>query len=231
MRLAATEYERFMQVLESLGPEDWSKPTACPGWDVRAMAAHLLGMAEMAASLREQSRQTRAARRRGGLFIDALTAVQVDKHAAMTPAEIVSAYARVGRKAARARRRTPGFVRRRRMPEPQLVGGEKEDWTIGYLIDIVLTRDPWLHRIDIVRATGAPHVLTSDHDGVIVDDVVREWAQRHGRPFGLRLRGPAGGSWSAGTDGPQYDLDVVDFCLMTSGRMPAEGLLATQVPY
>jgi len=51
MRLAATEYQRFLDLLRSLEPEDWTKPTDCPGWDVRAMAAHLLGMVEMAGSL------------------------------------------------------------------------------------------------------------------------------------------------------------------------------------
>ena len=40
MRLAATEYERFADLLRVLGPGDWARPTECPGWDVRAMAAH-----------------------------------------------------------------------------------------------------------------------------------------------------------------------------------------------
>jgi hypothetical protein len=41
----------------------------------------MLGMTHMAASLREQLSQMRAARRRGGLFIDALTAEQVERTA------------------------------------------------------------------------------------------------------------------------------------------------------
>ena len=53
MRLAATEYQRLLDLLRALGPEDWTRPTECPGWDVRAMAAHTLGMVEMAASIRE----------------------------------------------------------------------------------------------------------------------------------------------------------------------------------
>ena len=51
MRLAAAEYQRFVQLLRGLRPEDWTKPTECPGWDVRAIAAHALGMVEMAASI------------------------------------------------------------------------------------------------------------------------------------------------------------------------------------
>ena len=51
MALAATEYDRCAALLRSLQPEDWGKPTACPAWDVRQLAAHMLGMVEMAASL------------------------------------------------------------------------------------------------------------------------------------------------------------------------------------
>lgn len=231
MRLAATEYERTVQLLRSLSPADWTTPTRCPGWDVRAMAAHLLGMAEMAASLREQRRQVKLAEKGGGLFLDALTALQVDERADMQPAEIVARFATVGPKAARARKRAPGFIRRRRMPQPQQVGGRDELWTIGYLVDVILTRDPWMHRIDITDATGATNLLTAEHDGVIVDDVVREWAGRHGKPFALRLTGPAGGFWTEGTGGQELELSVADFCRAISARTRADGLLGTEVPF
>ena len=66
MRLAATEYQRLLDLLRALGPEDWAKPTQCPGWDVRAMAAHALGMVEMAASIRENNRQVKLARAEAG---------------------------------------------------------------------------------------------------------------------------------------------------------------------
>ena len=235
MRLAATEYDRFLALLRALRAGDWTKPTDCPGWDVRMMAAHLLGMVEMAASLREQRRQNKAAAARleqhGGLFIDALTGVQVDERQDTPPAEIVARFAARAPKAAAARRRTPGFVRRRRLPVAQEVGGRLETWTIGYLTDVILTRDPWMHRIDIARATGAELVLTDEHDGVLVADVVDEWAGRHGAPCTLRLTGPAGGSWTRGTGGPTLELDAVEFCRAISGRSAGEGLLATQVPF
>lgn len=235
MRLAETEYQRFLDLLRSLPADDWAKPTECPGWDVRAMAAHLLGMVELAASVREQSRQTKAAaahrEQRGGLFIDALTALQVDERAAMTPPQIIDRFAARAPKAVKARRRAPGFIRRRQVPVMQDVGGHKEAWTIGFMLDVILTRDPWMHRIDIVRATGAEHVLTPDHDGVIVADIVAEWAARHGQPYSLHLTGPAGGTWTSGEGGPSIESSVEDFCLVISGRAPAEGLLATEVPF
>jgi uncharacterized protein (TIGR03083 family) len=231
MRLAADEYQRFIEVLASLSPDDWSKPTECPAWDVRAMAAHALGMAEMAASIREQLRQMKTATKRGGAFIDALTSLQVDERRDMSPAHIVARFHHVAPKASRGRRLTPGLIRRRTMPQPQVVGDHEEKWTLGYLIDVILTRDPWMHRIDITRATGAAHVLTPEHDGVLVADVVREWSQRHGKPFVLTLTGPAGGTWTAGTGAETINLDAVQFCRTISGRATGGGLLTVQVPF
>ena len=234
MRLAGTEYDRVVALLERLPPEQWSAPTDCPAWDVRAMAGHILGMAQMAASLPETVRQQvgsqRRAKREGGPTIDALTALQVEKNAALSTAELVDALRRVAPKAVRGRRRTPAFVRDRRMPEAQDVGGAEESWTFGYLMDTILTRDPFMHRIDICRAVGVPMRATADHEGVIVDDVVREWAGRHGAAYTLELTGPAGGHWRSGT-GEHLTLDPFELCRILSGRAPGAGLLARQVPF
>jgi uncharacterized cupin superfamily protein len=101
---------------------------------------------------------------------------------------------------------------------------------------VILTRDTWMHRLDLARATGRDPVHTADHDGVIVADVVAEWARRHGQPYRLELTGPAGGSWSCGTGGEEIVMDAADFCRVLSGRPGPEGgqpwgLLATQVPF
>ncbi len=231
MRLAATEYDRFATALITLHPQDWSKPTECPGWDVRAMAGHALGMADMAASIREGRRQQKKAARRGGVFIDALTAVQVEERAGLTPQQLTERFQIVGPRAARARRRTPALIRRRKMPVQQSVGGRAETWSLGYLIDTILTRDPWMHRIDISRATGHSLTLSADHDGVLVGDVVTEWAARHQAPCRLILTGPAGGSWTFGDGGPAIELDAIEFCRTVSRREPGTGLLATEVPF
>ena len=59
MRLAATEYGRFASLLRTLAPGDWARPTDCPAWDVRAMAGHVLGMAQMVAAVRSLRRAER----------------------------------------------------------------------------------------------------------------------------------------------------------------------------
>jgi uncharacterized protein (TIGR03083 family) len=231
MRLATTEYNRFAALLEGLTASQWTQPTDCAAWDVRAMACHVLGMAEFAASIREGRRQRRAAMRRGGVWIDALNDLQVRERTALTPAQITRRFRRAGPRAVRGRRRTPALIRRRRMPIAQQVGDAPESWAIGYVTDVILTRDVWMHRIDIARATGRPMHLTADHDGVLVADVVAEWASRHQEPYTLSLTGPAGGAWSAGTGGPTLEFDAVEFCRALSGRGHADGLLAVAVPF
>ena len=89
---------------------------------------------------------------------------------------------------------------------------------------------------DLARATGQDLVLTANHDGVIVADVVAEWARRHGQSYRLELIGPAGGSWSSGTGGEEIVMDAADFCRIISGRPGPNGgqpwgLLTTQVPF
>jgi hypothetical protein len=88
-----------------------------------------------------------------------------------------------------------------------------------------------MHQIDTAGATGRPPVLTPDHDGVLVADIVTEWAGRHGSPFELHLTGPAGGTWSVGTGGEELSLDAVPFARTLSGRAAGDGLLAVQIPF
>jgi uncharacterized protein (TIGR03083 family) len=234
IRLMADEYERTADLVESLGPDDWGRPTDCALWDVHDMVAHMLGMTVMAGSLAEIVRQNaRAARRGGGL--DNLTAVQVEERAGQTGPQLAAAFRAAGRKTAAARAGRPAWLRRLPMPEDQVVGPATERWSIGYLNDVILTRDPFMHRIDISRATGRELVLSAGHDGVLVADIAAEWAARLGRPCTLRLTGPAGGSWTfgsgAGSGGEELEMDAVEFAREVSGRGTGEGVLGTFVPF
>jgi uncharacterized protein (TIGR03083 family) len=233
MTSAATEYTRAVAMLESVTPGQWALPTDCPGWDVRAVAGHMLGMAQMTATLpalaRQQMAAQQGAKKTGTEMIDVLTALQVAKNAGLSPAEVITAMRAVGPKAARLRRKMPAFIRSRTMPGPMTVGNVQERWTLGFLFDVILTRDPFMHRLDISRATGIPVQATPAHEGVIVDDIVREWADRHGRPYTLSLSGPAGGTWGDG--GEHITMGALDFCRTVSGRGQATGLLSQQVPF
>lgn len=146
----------------------------------------------------------------------------------------------------------PRLLRSRTMPDEQPIDPPRqyEAWTFAYLVDVILTRDPWLHRTDIAAAVGREMHITEDHDGVIIDDVAREWAHRHAQPCTLTLTGPVGRRYLFGPAGTtesaeglrgetgeapahsaSYTLDAVEFCRILSGRGSGEGLLHTRVPF
>lgn len=239
LRLAEIVYQRVTATVDDLRPEDWGLPTACPAWDVRALVAHIVGMARFVTTPMELGRQVRAARARqeeGQLLVDAQTSLQVDERAARDPEQLRAELRQVGPRAAVGRRRIPGVLRRLRMPERQQVNGVLETWTVGYLVDVILTRDTWMHRMDLAWATGRDTPLTADHDGLLVADVVAEWALRHGQSYRLRLTGPAGGTWATGVDGEELVMDAAEFGRVVSGRAsrgtrPASSLLTTGVPF
>ncbi|HZZ49922.1 MAG TPA: maleylpyruvate isomerase family mycothiol-dependent enzyme [Pseudonocardia sp.] len=230
-RLAATEYDRYLDQLRSLTPDEWRLPTDCPAWDVRAMATHNLGMAEMVTSMREYVRQNAGAARQGGEFIDALTGNQVRERIDLSPEQILERYAAVAPRAARGRRRRSVQMGRVPMPVTQPLNGADERWAFGFIFDTILTRDTWMHRVDTAQTTRRAMALTAEHDGVIIADVVAEWAARHGAACALTLTGPAGGHWRFGTDGPELELDAVQFCRILARRSPGEALLDTEVPF
>lgn len=229
MALASEEYRRLGAVLSELSAEDWHRPTGCPEWDVREMVAHLVGAAEATASVRELVRQARLGRRMrpGAPGVDGMNAVQVADRREATPSELRAALADAGARGVRRRSRLPAALRALPMPFGPPLGTRP----LGYLMDRIYTRDAWMHRVDLARATGRSLELTAGHDARIVADVVAEWAASHRQPYRLTLTGPAGGTWSHGADGAELSLDAVEFCRVLSGRTPGTGLLAHAVQF
>jgi hypothetical protein len=157
--------------------------------------------------------------------------LQVRERENWLPARIVASFFAVGPRAVLGRQHTPPTALAAPMPLPFEVNQQPERWAVGYLVDTILTRDVWMHRVDLCRATGHPMTVTAEHDGVIVADVVAEWANRHGEPFRLTLTGPAGGSYAAGDNGQSHEVDAVEFCRIVSGRGTAPGLLTSRIPF
>jgi uncharacterized protein (TIGR03083 family) len=229
MCAAAEEYRRLDGLLAELADDEWRRPTDCSEWDVRELVAHLVGAAEAGAGLRALLHQARLGRRLrpGADGVDGMNAVQVQERADAEPARLRADLDTIGARAVRRRSRLPAALRALPLPFGPPLGTKP----LGYLMGRIYTRDAWMHRIDIARATGRTPELTADHDGRIVADVVTEWARAHGRPYRLTLAGPAGGSWSSGTDGEEHRLDALEFCRILSGRAPGAGLLAHAVPF
>jgi uncharacterized protein (TIGR03083 family) len=225
--LATTEYERLLALLRDLTEADWDRPTACVGWSVRDMVAHLLGTAEGNASQLENTRQLVRggwwARAHARPLVDGINAVQIADRRHLTPQDLLVRLEAAAPRAVRGRLRMPAPLRG--IPVPAPTGRV----TMGHLVDVVYTRDEWMHRVDLADATGRALILTPEHDGRIVADVVREWAHAHGQPVRLHLTGPAGGRYTRGEEAPTLESDAVAFCLAVSGRAPAEGLLSVPV--
>ena len=230
--LARTETSRMVALLRDLRPSDWSRPTDCTDWDVRDVAGHVLGMTETFTSLPLMARTmigASRAQRPGTPFIDTMTARQVRANAGLTTGELISRMGAAGPVQARWRG-SRRLLRAVPMPN-ELHDGTTETWRFAFLLDVVLTRDTWMHRVDVATATGRPLELTAAHDGRLVADVVAEWVRRHGQPVRLHLTGPAGGEFTHGDGGEELTLDAVEFCRTVAGRLPGEGLLAQEVPF
>ena len=234
MPIALEAYRRLADAFAELDGADWERPTPCADWTVRDLAGHLVGAMRSAARLREfasQQREIRArVKRTGENETDAMTAVQVARAAPLTPAEVVAELRALREPAVKGRARVPGLVRRA-VRFPVEVGSIKERWNLDYLTGCILTRDAWLHRIDLADALDVAPLL-DDHDRVIIGDAAAEWARRHGRPIHLSLTGPAGGRLVTGTGGEALVVDAVEFCRVLSGRRRhAHPLMSQEVPF
>ena len=241
-RLARLTYGQLIDLLEDLEPEEWQAETVCQPWTAADVVGHVIGSAKGQASLLEMARQQLWARRHKGEFdgqpLDAWTGLHVREHAGLTPKERIEALREVAPRAVRGRARVPGFVGP--IPLPVEDGGSVPEGapdrlTTGHLYTVVMTRDTWMHRIDIARAVDREPRLAEDIDGRIIEDVVAEWGARHGRAFHLTLTGPAGGTYVQGSDGPRIELDAVDLAWILAGRgepatdQPGADLLRTRV--
>lgn len=232
MALAETEYKRFTDMLEQLQAGDWSKQTVCTDWNVRQLVAHALGFAESNASFRVfvsgmRRGKKRAAEKGYDHFIHGMNEVQVAEREHLTPAELVSRWSETWPKALKGRKRFPPFMR----PVPVEFGPPIGKRPMGsYLMDVVFTRDTWMHRIDICRAAGLDPVLTPAHDGRLIEDMVAEWARVHRIAFTLHLEAPAGGTFVSGSGGDELSIDAVEWIWILSGRGSGTGLLEKRLP-
>jgi uncharacterized protein (TIGR03083 family) len=232
MAITAVENRKFADLLRSLDGDDWAKPTACELWDVRAMAAHVVGAAAAQISPREFLRQVRAGKPvvteiGAQYWWDGMNEIQVRERASLTTDELIAEWVTNSEKARAARAKLPRLIARLpllNLPAP--VGRQP----LAYLFDIGFTRDVWAHRIDIATATGHPMDLDADHDGRIVADIVAEWATTHGEPFTLELTGPAGGSYTADGGGEAITVGALDFITILAERAEGPGVLRHKLP-
>jgi uncharacterized protein (TIGR03083 family) len=232
MAIASVENGKFAAQLRSFGPDDWRQPTDCAPWDVRAVAAHVVGATAAQASPREFFRQKRKGHplqeEIGALYWwDGMNELQIRERAGLTNDELIADWDTGSARAVRARTKMPRVIARLPLlglPEPM---GRQP---LSYLFDVGFTRDVWMHRIDLSVATGKPFDADAEHDGRIIADLVAEWAGTHGEPFTLELGGPAGGHYSSGVGGEHVHMDAIEFSRIIAERGHGEGILSHPLP-
>jgi uncharacterized protein (TIGR03083 family) len=226
-KLAEQELAAFVQLLEQLSPDDWSKPTACALWDVRDVVAHQGGHVQMGSGFRGfvaqlDPRGTRPYRKRGMSTLDALNQRQVEMRRAMSTEDLIAEVRDGTPRAIASRGRLNPVARRLRVPAPPV------GWVgLGTLLHRIFPRDMWVHRLDVADATGKPFTQARGHDDAMLELTVADAAnsiekKSPGLCFRLTLTGPAGGSWIVGgTGSPTWELrmDVTDFMRRSSGRI------------
>jgi uncharacterized protein (TIGR03083 family) len=236
MRLTEAENGQLLAQLRELRNDQWQAPTDCTGWNVRDVVVHLIGSAQAQANPIEFVRQVVTGRRLmeqigGKHWVDGLNEAQLRARTDWMPPMLPELWERHSAAALRTRRSMPAPVRALPVLPIGTGLGVHIGWQpLGYLFDMGFTRDVWMHRIDIARAAGIAPVLTAEHDGRIIQDILAEWSRRHGRPYTLTLTGPAGGEFHAGAGGQPQTVDAVEFARILSGRAEGPGILRNKLP-
>lgn len=208
------EHRRIIELLRSLTPQDWQRPTPCPGWTVHGLAAHLIGGSLSVISwLRDGFRGTSPA---PGVdeagFIGWLDDLQM---------EWVEA----------ARRISPrltielldwthtGFTEAITAQDPQALTADVS-WAAKDPVPVWLDHareltEKWIHRQQILEALGRPSDLRSDLADPVLDALRWAYPFRLGdveRPPGSAIEIAVVGdnrsqTWHLVTDGVAWHFD------------------------
>ncbi len=225
--LTRAVFAQLITRVRDLGDAQWRMPTECPGWTVRDMVAHVIGAAQGQASVGVMMRQFRYGLANKGRFdgndLDAMNEYQIRMQDHLADGDLVSALEKVVEPSVSGRRwraRWLGWASVPLASGGSTAPGMPTRLTMAELCTITYTRDAWLHRLDIARATDTDPDVDPAVDGRVVADVVADWCSRHGQPVDLLLTGPAGGRFVQGSGGPELQVDALDLCRALSGRRP-----------
>jgi uncharacterized protein (TIGR03083 family) len=193
------ERNRLLELVRSLSPSDWERPTPCPGWNVLGLAAHLLGGDfTILASHRDQHYGTPAPEGIGEEdFIGWLDELQVEWVRAarrLSPRLVIDLLDWAG----------PQIIATVKAQDPAAVAAHVP-WASTTLVPVWLDQarelsERWIHRQQILQSLWHPSDLRPDLAEPVMDGL--RWAY----PFRLALhRRPRGATVEVSVAG-QVDL-------------------------
>ena len=227
----AEQHTELADLLVSLQPEDWSRPTRCPGWSVADVVLHLAQTDEMAiASLEGRIAGFMAEQLQGqpgAASVDDGAARMVERERGLTPTQLLERWT------------TASSTVDAMLLEAD--SHRRVTWVAGELSvrTLATTRlaECWIHTGDVAEAVGAEL-----QPGERLRHVARlAWRTlpyafaREGKalsgPVAFELSGPGGEAWSFRPDGNPATVvrgDGVELCLVAARRLdPSEtGLTA-----
>lgn len=218
-----SEIAAWQELLPALAGNDWQRRTVCDEWDVADIVGHLCGQAEDVIRPWSFPRRYRKAKRvyPDVLRLDAHMMVQADEHRGTPPDVLRDRFDRLWAKATRTISRNPALIRRVTMSIEGIPGFESVK--LGYVQDILLARDLWMHRDDVSQALGRPFdagPYAEELIAQVVLDLVDGpfWGDRPS--VVLELTGPGGGVYQLGEQEPVATVrtDAVGYMRTVSGR-------------
>ncbi|MGW5193723.1 maleylpyruvate isomerase family mycothiol-dependent enzyme [Kribbella sp. NPDC004138] len=227
------ELHAWHELLASIEGDEWQRRTVCDEWDVADIAGHLIGQAEDVNKSFSFPRRYRKAKRvyPDVLRIDAHMMVQADEHRGTPPAGLRTEFDQVWAKATRKISKNPELIRRVSMT---IDGFHVVKFSLGYIQDILLARDLWMHRDDVCQALGRPFDA-GPYAGELVAQVMYDlmdgpwWEDRPA--VEVELTGQGGGTYRLGRGEPvgRATVDAVGYMRTVSGRDDAPAVTGDPV--
>jgi uncharacterized protein (TIGR03083 family) len=218
----AAEIQAWHDLLSELDEADWHRRTVCAEWDVADIVGHLCGQADdVNRPWLFPLRDRRAKRGYPDIpLLDAHMMVQADEYRGTPTTELRARFGKVWGKANRAIMRNPEVIRRLQIPVEGMPGFDKIG--LGYIQDILLARDLWMHRDDVCQALGRSFDA-GPYAAELVAQVmydVQDGPFWKGLPVELTLTGQGGGSFRLGDGDPVAAIatDAVGYMRTLSGR-------------
>ena len=227
--LFALERVRLLELLGSLGDEEWGRPTRCPGWSVLGLAQHLLGGDfALVSRARDDHHGTPAP---PGLdeagfigWLDELQIDWVDAARRCSPRLTVELLTWIdGQVVATIDAQDPAAITAR------------VSWASDGLVPVALDQareltERWIHRQQLLEALDRPSDLRTDLAGPVLDAL--RWAYPHRLQDHPRAAGSVvtisvdddalTRSWVLTSDGSRWAFDISDAAPIATMSTSAE---------